>query len=148
MYIQLLFVFCLYFSYKDISIRKISNNSIILFAIFQLIYGFHSQCLYPTSAVIVLFVGFLFFTFNFISAGDVKLAVCFSLVLDIQYVYYAVIIMALFGGIQSVYYLFKHLVKLKLYQTSNVNAFGIPYGVAICVGFFLAVIISIFDYHK
>lgn len=97
------------------------------------------------SMFILLFLG-LFFNFcGLLGAGDIKYAAVLSLSLPMELLPQALLLTMLTGGVLALFYLFLHLIrraKPKVcgsLEEAQYNP-GIPYGVAISVGFYVMIL--------
>ncbi|MDP5253178.1 MULTISPECIES: prepilin peptidase [unclassified Vibrio] len=142
-YLIFLSLFYLHFSYWDIKKRKIKNLDLFLFLMFQCAFLIYFEHLYWLSSLVIFVGGFSLFLLRVIAAGDVKLATIFALGTDMSFIDDALMLMALIGGIQATYYLIKHIF-CKKNGNHSIKDKGIPYGVAICGGFYLGTLLTFF----
>ncbi|GLR73395.1 prepilin peptidase [Aliivibrio sifiae] len=87
--------------------------------------------------VIILVTGFFLFLLNIIAAGDVKLAVAFSIAVNPKYQLLVITIILLLGGVVALCQLIWNEYK----SDGKVN--GVPYGVPICIGYLFGIAASI-----
>ncbi|EEQ11070.1 hypothetical protein ymoll0001_34110 [Yersinia mollaretii ATCC 43969] len=117
--------------YSDIRHRIVSNKLIITVAITTLALGFAKNN--TVSIVIPLFAllaGYIIFHFNLIGGGDVKLITVLLLTLtpgqSLDFILYT----AIMGGVVMIIGM--------LINRSDIQQRGVPYAVAISIGFLLA----------
>lgn len=127
----LLVIKLLLICYSDIRHRIVSNKLIITIAITTLALGFAKNN--TVSIVIPLFAllaGYIIFHFNFIGGGDVKLITVLLLTLtpgqSLDFILYT----AIMGGVVMIIGM--------LINRSDIQQRGVPYAVAISIGFLLA----------
>lgn len=133
------------FSINDIKYRFIHNRHIIVLASFQTSFLIVLHLLNINSALIIFALGLVFFSFGFFGGGDIKYATILSLSLPMELLPHALLLTMLTGGVLACFYLLLRLVrraKAKVYggmEDSQYNP-GIPYGVAISVGFYVMIL--------
>jgi prepilin peptidase CpaA len=93
--------------------------------------------IYLTSALVVLTVGFVLFWRSWIAAGDIKLASALALALPMSQLPMAAILTGLAGGLVSLFYLMLN----HWFPNRKKRQVGIPYGVAISLGFCLVIVV-------
>ncbi|MBX9497869.1 prepilin peptidase [Yersinia enterocolitica] len=127
--LQLLFV-----CYSDIRYRTISNKFIITIAINALVLGFtmnHAvNIVIPFSA---LLIGYSLFHFHLIGGGDVKLITVLLLALTTAKSLDFILYTAMMGGVVMIIGM--------LVNREDIQQRGVPYAVAISVGFLLSFLI-------
>lgn len=96
----------------------------------QLAYGI-------MSALIILIISMVLFYLNIIAAGDGKLAAALAAAILPEQLLDAVMLTLFIGGALAVFYLIKDRLILKKKKGEDR---GLPYGVAISVGFYLTII--------
>ena len=115
-------------SVQDIISRKIANRLVLLLALLTCTLSLLSGSV-PNLALfgVTLLIGFFICQFNIIGAGDVKLVAALSLLFSQSHFYDFLFLTLLFGGAVALFSLFF------FYRSTTAN--GIPYGVAIALGF-------------
>lgn len=124
--ITILFLMAL--SWTDIKARVISNKIVLgmLMVIIPLAWMKYGQInLFP--AFIVLVVGFFLFTFHLIGAGDVKLISVLVLAIPTEQLLYF-FFFTTFSGLLLIVFGW-------LFYRQSIRQNGLPYGVAISLGF-------------
>ncbi len=125
---------CFYICITDFLYRKIQNGTLVLIAVLNLFVS--PLDVQIVSFLLVLSGGLLLYVLIPIGAGDIKYTATLSLAVPLSSLSSAYILTALAGGILSIIYLiFKKLLKEK----PN-NKEGIPYGIAISIGFYLIIL--------
>lgn len=71
---------------------------------------------------------------RFIGAGDIKLFAAYSMAIDPDYLVFSIVLVLFLGGLLSVVYMVMH------YLRKGKGEIGIPYGVAISLGFILPIV--------
>lgn len=120
----------IYLSWKDIKLRIIPHAGLLIlsfFVIFSLVIC--SQWPDLTLALLVLFIGFLFFCFNIIGGGDVKLMALLTLGLPQHTFYEFLLLTAFFGGVLALFGM--------CFFRRNFMKHGVPYSIAITAAYFL-----------
>jgi prepilin peptidase CpaA len=135
LYLVLILLACIYFSFKDIKQRIICNRSLAFLLLMQCLF-LSWQEIHPASCLLVLVIGLFLFGLRVIGAGDVKYAAVLALALTLNHLYLAVVLMGLVGGVLSVCYLLLN----KCSPNRQGARAGVPYGVAISIGFYLAIL--------
>ncbi|MHA2797092.1 A24 family peptidase [Vibrio harveyi] len=134
MYLLVLAIACLYVSITDFLHRKIQNNALLLLLLLQ---SFLSPLdLQITTFLLVLGIGLILYALIWIGAGDIKYAAVLSLTIPLNDLPWAYIMTAFAGGFLAIIY----LVTRKLISNTSSSQEGIPYGIAISVGFYLIIL--------
>jgi len=133
-YLLILAAVCLYVSVTDFMSRKIHHY--ILFILFFLQFFLSPLDVHIMSFFLVLGGGLLLYALIGIGAGDIKYAAVLSFVIPLHDLLPAFIMMAYAGGFLAIIYLLsKKLIKITLDGQE-----GLPYGIAISVGFYLVIL--------
>ena len=115
-------------SYTDIRDRIIDNNVILALLVIILPISFLKyQTIFILPAVFALMIGFLLFTLRVIGAGDVKLVSVLMLMIPLDELIYFFFFIA-FAGLLLI-------VVGWLFYRKSIKERGLPYGVAISLGF-------------
>lgn len=115
-------------SYTDIRDRIIDNNVILALLVIILPISFLKyQTIFILPAVFALMIGFLLFTLRVIGAGDVKLVSVLMLMIPLDELIYFFFFIA-FAGLLLI-------VVGWLFYRKSIRERGLPYGVAISLGF-------------
>ena len=134
LYLLVLAIACLYVSITDFLHRKIQNNALLLLLLLQ---SFLSPLdLQITTFLLVLGIGLILYALIWIGAGDIKYAAVLSLTIPLNDLPWAYIMTAFAGGFLAIIY----LVTRKLISNTSSSQEGIPYGIAISVGFYLIIL--------
>ncbi|MBT0068369.1 prepilin peptidase [Vibrio alginolyticus] len=134
MYLLVLAIACLYVSITDFLHRKIQNNALLLLLLLQ---SFLSPLdLQITTFLLVLGIGLILYALIWIGAGDIKYAAVLSLTIPLNDLPWAYIMTAFAGGFLAIIY----LITRKLISNTSSSQEGIPYGMAISVGFYLIIL--------
>ncbi|MGR5379763.1 A24 family peptidase [Vibrio harveyi] len=134
LYLLVLAIACLYVSITDFLHRKIQNNALLLLLLLQ---SFLSPLdLQITTFLLVLGIGLILYALIWIGAGDIKYAAVLSLTIPLNDLPWAYIMTAFAGGFLAIIY----LITRKLISNTSSNQEGIPYGIAISVGFYLIIL--------
>ncbi|WP_447469825.1 A24 family peptidase [Vibrio harveyi] len=134
MYLLVLAIACLYVSITDFLHRKIQNNALLLLLLLQ---SFLSPLdLQITTFLLVLGIGLILYALIWIGAGDIKYAAVLSLTIPLNDLPWAYIMTAFAGGFLAIIY----LVTRKLISNTSSRQEGLPYGIAISVGFYLIIL--------
>ena len=134
LYLMTLAILSIYVSATDFLYRKIQN-----YALFVLLF---LQCfISPLDIQIMSFLlmlggGLILYKLIWIGAGDIKYVVILSLTIPVNDLLLAFILTAFSGGILAISY----LVSKKLIRNKLGAQEGIPYGVAISIGFYLVIL--------
>ncbi|WP_230853668.1 prepilin peptidase, partial [Vibrio harveyi] len=133
-YLLVLAIACLYVSITDFLHRKIQNNALLLLLLLQ---SFLSPLdLQITTFLLVLGIGLILYALIWIGAGDIKYAAVLSLTIPLNDLPWAYIMTAFAGGFLAIIY----LITRKLISNTSSSQEGIPYGIAISVGFYLIIL--------
>ncbi|AIV07362.1 peptidase [Vibrio harveyi] len=134
LYLLVLAIACLYVSITDFLHRKIQNNALLLLLLLQ---SFLSPLdLQITTFLLVLGIGLILYALIWIGAGDIKYAAVLSLTIPLNDLPLAYIMTAFAGGFLAIIY----LITRKLISNTSSSQEGIPYGIAISVGFYLIIL--------
>ncbi|MFZ3512805.1 prepilin peptidase [Vibrio harveyi] len=134
LYLLVLAIACLYVSITDFLHRKIQNNALLLLLLLQ---SFLSPLdLQITTFLLVLVIGLILYALIWIGAGDIKYAAVLSLTIPLNDLPWAYIMTAFAGGFLAIIY----LVTRKLISNTSSSQEGLPYGIAISVGFYLIIL--------
>ncbi|MFZ3441365.1 A24 family peptidase [Vibrio harveyi] len=134
LYLLVLAIACLYVSITDFLHRKIQNNALLLLLLLQ---SFLSPLdLQITTFLLVLGIGLILYALIWIGAGDIKYAAVLSLAIPLNDLPWAYIMTAFAGGFLAIIY----LITRKLISNTSSSQEGIPYGIAISVGFYLIIL--------
>ncbi|AYB48500.1 tight adherance operon protein [Candidatus Williamhamiltonella defendens] len=130
--ISLFFVELSIVCYTDIKYRLISNKLVFMIAVTSILYGyFFNENINFLSAFIFLLIGFFIFVLGLMGGGDIKLITALILGLNhlqiLNFIFYTSIcgLLVLLLGM--------------LISFSDIKKRGIPYGVAIALGFLLSI---------
>ncbi|WP_253649812.1 prepilin peptidase [Vibrio sp. Y29_XK_CS5] len=134
LYLLVLAIACLYVSITDFLHRKIQNNALLLLLLLQ---SFLSPLdLQITTFLLVLGIGLILYALIWIGAGDIKYVAVLSLTIPLNDLPWAYIMTAFAGGFLAIIY----LITRKLISNTSSSQEGIPYGIAISVGFYLIIL--------
>ena len=134
LYLLVLAIACLYVSITDFLHRKIQNNALLLLLLLQ---SFLSPLdLQITTFLLVLGIGLILYALIWIGAGDIKYAAVLSLTIPLNDLPWAYIMTAFAAGFLAIIY----LITRKLISNTSSSQEGIPYGIAISVGFYLIIL--------
>lgn len=134
LYLLVLAIACLYVSITDFLHRKIQNNALLLLLLLQ---SFLSPLdLQITTFLLVLGIGLILYALIWIGAGDIKYAAVLSLTIPLNDLPWAYIMTAFAGGFLAIIY----LITRKLISNTSSSQEGLPYGIAISVGFYLIIL--------
>lgn len=134
LYLLVLAIACLYVSITDFLHRKIQNNALLLLLLLQ---SFLSPLdLQITTFLLVLGIGLILYALIWIGAGDIKYAAVLSLTIPLNDLPWAYIMTAFAGGFLAIIY----SITRKLIGNTSSSQEGIPYGIAISVGFYLIIL--------
>ncbi|WP_428751162.1 A24 family peptidase [Vibrio cionasavignyae] len=121
---------------SDVALRKISNIfGVIIFmcSILLLLETKQELTMHFLSLCIVSVIVLTAFGLNILGGGDVKLMLAFSIAIPIHYLGDAIFNVAIVGGMLSILYLVKYRVLRFVPEGGEA---GLPYGIAISLGFF------------
>lgn len=134
LYLLVLAIACLYVSITDFLHRKIQNNALLLLLLLQ---SFVSPLdLHITTFLLVLGAGLILYALIWIGAGDIKYAAVLSLTIPLNDLPWAYIMTVFSGGFLAIIY----IITRKLISNTSSSQEGIPYGIAISVGFYLIIL--------
>ncbi|OIN25688.1 prepilin peptidase [Vibrio barjaei] len=133
MYLLVLMFVCLVIAIVDFHYRKIHNYMLLVLLLVQCFLS--PSDIQFTTFLLVLGIGLLVYSLIWIGAGDIKYAAILSLAIPLNYLPWAYIITGFVGGIIAmVYWTSKKILGNKYHKQE-----GIPYGIAISVGFYLVI---------
>ncbi len=93
------------------------------------------------SFLLVLGGGLIVYALIWIGAGDIKYAAVLSLTIPLSDLLWAFVMTAFTGGFLAVIYLvYNKLISKRLVRKTSNGQQGIPYGIAISVGFYLVIL--------
>nr|WP_275665476.1 prepilin peptidase [Vibrio sp. Isolate33] len=144
LYLTILLTVCACCSLIDIKFRIIKMVALLLILFIQVYLLSLGGCLYFSTTSIVLLAGVIVYSFRLLGGGDIKYAAVLSLSLPMELLPSALLLTMLAGGVlASFYLLFNFVRRIKAnvnggVDDSQYNA-GIPYGVAISVGFYVMI---------
>lgn len=134
---------CFVVSLSDIRERTIKNSHVAVIAVLAMVIGSADYSLASIwilgicwSALLVLHI------FNLMGGGDVKLIAAFSLALPTTFLLPALVLVAVFGGMLAIIYLLKFWWMSRRNKEHDSAQIGLPYGIAICCGFYLALVLN------
>ncbi|MDP8039594.1 MULTISPECIES: A24 family peptidase [Pasteurellaceae] len=115
-------------SWTDISARIISNKAVLvlLITLLPFCWMFHKQ-VFLIPAMITFVIGFLLFILKVIGGGDVKLITVLMLAIPYKQVTSFLFLTSFFGLLLVIFGW--------LFFRKNIKKQGLPYGVAISLGF-------------
>ncbi|PME34756.1 peptidase [Vibrio sp. 10N.286.55.E10] len=138
-YLVGLAILIIYVSATDFLYRKIQNNALYVLLLLQC--SLSPLDIQTISFLLVLSIGLVLYKLIWIGAGDIKYASVLSLTIPVHDLVWALVMMALSGGILVVFYLVKTKLINKILAKKTLNdQKGIPYGVAISIGFYLVIL--------
>lgn len=125
----------IYGSITDLKSRILSNRLVLfLLPVMLLIAVLQFREVFIFTALGVLFIGFLLFLVNAVGAGDVKLLFVLSLAIEPQHLIVFFFFVAIFGAL---------LILLGLiFKGLQIRKYGVPYGVAIALGYFTFIMLQ------
>ncbi|MEZ9245068.1 prepilin peptidase [Vibrio lentus] len=139
MYLLFLAIVCVYVSVTDFLYRKIQNYALLILLFLQCFLS--PLDIQIMSFLLVLGGGLLVYALIWIGAGDIKYAAVLSLTIPLNDLLWAFVMTAFTGGFLAVIYLVNNkLISKKLIRKASNNQQGIPYGIAISVGFYLVIL--------
>ncbi|WP_305403465.1 A24 family peptidase [Photobacterium leiognathi] len=125
----------------DIRCRKIPNILCLITAICCLIFAYQHHYLASSllSSITVLLGSIVLFYLNIMGAGDGKFAAALALAIPWQQLNIALFLTVIVGGVLAVIYFIKYrlILRNKIKQDP-----GLPYGVAIGLGFFIPILMN------
>lgn len=126
-------------SASDFLYRKIQNNTLCVLLLLQCFLS--PLDIQAISFLLVLSIGLILYKLIWIGAGDIKYASVLSLTIPVHDLVWALVMMAFSGGVLVVFYLVKTKLISKILAKKTLNdQKGIPYGVAISIGFYLVIL--------
>ncbi|UPR34214.1 prepilin peptidase [Vibrio cyclitrophicus] len=138
-YLLLLAIVCVYVSVTDFLYRKIQNHALLILLFLQCFLS--PLDIQIMSFLLVLGGGLIAYALIWIGAGDIKYAAVLSLTIPLNDLLWAFVMTAFAGGFLAVIYLLKNkLISKKLTRKTSNDQQGIPYGIAISVGFYLVIL--------
>lgn len=139
MYLLLLAIVCVYVSVTDFLYRKIQNHTLLILLFLQCFLS--PLDIQIMSFLLVLGGGLIVYALIWIGAGDIKYAAVLSLTIPLNDLHWAFVMTAFAGGFLAVIYLVNNkLISKKLTRKTSNYQQGIPYGIAISVGFYLVIL--------
>ncbi|TKF53078.1 peptidase [Vibrio lentus] len=139
MYLLILAIVCVYVSVTDFLYRKIQNFALLILLFLQCFLS--PLDIQIMSFLLVLGGGLLVYALIWIGAGDIKYAAVLSLTIPLNDLLWAFVMTAFTGGFLAVIYLVNNkLISKKLIRKASSDQQGIPYGIAISVGFYLVIL--------
>lgn len=138
-----LLITCLIISISDARDRRIENKHVVIIAIVALALGFSDY-----SANSLWYLGtcwaalILLHRLRVMGGGDVKLIAAFSLSLPSVGLWFALWLVVIFGGVLAIFYLAKRILQTQKRVKPSIPT-GLPYGIAICSGFYVVLITRI-----
>ena len=139
MYLLILAIVCVYVSVTDFLYRKIQNYALLILLFLQCFLS--PLDIQIMSFLLVLGGGLLVYALIWIGAGDIKYAAVLSLTIPLNDLLWAFVMTAFTGGFLAVIYLVNNkLISKKLIRKVSNDQQGIPYGIAISVGFYLVIL--------
>lgn len=139
MYLLILAIVCVYVSVTDFLYRKIQNYALLILLFLQCFLS--PLDIQIMSFLLVLGGGLLVYALIWIGAGDIKYAAVLSLTIPLNDLLWAFVMTAFAGGFLAVIYLVNNkLISKKLIRKASNDQQGIPYGIAISVGFYLVIL--------
>ncbi|OBS97453.1 peptidase [Vibrio tasmaniensis] len=139
MYLLILAIVCVNVSVTDFLYRKIQNYALLILLFLQCFLS--PLDIQIMSFLLVLGGGLLVYALIWIGAGDIKYAAVLSLTIPLNDLLWAFVMTAFTGGFLAVIYLVNNkLISKKLIRKASNNQQGIPYGIAISVGFYLVIL--------
>jgi prepilin peptidase CpaA len=133
-YLLLLIVVCIYISISDFFYRRIQNHALLILLILQCFLS--PLDIQITSFLLVLGGGLIVYSLIWIGAGDIKYVAALSLTIPLNDLLWAFVMTAFSGGVLASIY----LINKKLARKKPNDQQGIPYGIAISVGFYLVIL--------
>ncbi|MEZ8368951.1 prepilin peptidase [Vibrio splendidus] len=139
MYLLILAIVCVYVSVTDFLYRKIQNYALLILLFLQCFLS--PLDIQIMSFLLVLGGGLLVYALIWIGAGDIKYAAVLSLTIPLNDLLWALVMTAFTGGFLAVIYLvYNKLISKKLIRKASNDQQGIPYGIAISIGFYLVIL--------
>ncbi|CAK1969821.1 prepilin peptidase CpaA [Vibrio crassostreae] len=139
MYLLILAIVGVYVSVTDFLYRKIQNHALLILLFLQCFLS--PLDIQIMSSLLVLGGGLIVYALIWIGAGDIKYAAVLSLTIPLNDLHWAFVMTAFAGGFLAVIYLVNNkLISKKLTRKTSSDQQGIPYGIAISVGFYLVIL--------
>ncbi|MEZ9336442.1 prepilin peptidase [Vibrio splendidus] len=139
MYLLILAIVCVYVSVIDFLYRKIQNYALLILLFLQCFLS--PLDIQIMSFLLVLGGGLLVYALIWIGAGDIKYSAVLSLTIPLNDLLWAFVMTAFAGGFLAVIYLVNNKpISKKLIRKASNDQQGIPYGIAISVGFYLVIL--------
>ncbi|MEZ9289569.1 prepilin peptidase [Vibrio lentus] len=139
MYLLILAIVCVYVSVTDFLYRKIQNYALLILLFLQCFLS--PLDIQIMSFLLVLGGGLLVYALIWIGAGDIKYSAVLSLTIPLNDLLWAFVMTAFTGGFLAVIYLVNNkLISKKLIRKASNDQQGIPYGIAISIGFYLVIL--------
>ena len=137
-YLLILLLCGLYTSFSDFYSRKISNNVVVIIAVFSLLLCVNQQSYFSlVTAGLLLAAGFLLNLLGVWGAGDAKLIAAYAIGIKPEWQLLSLSLIGFLGGIIAcVYWIYGRFSCLG-------NDKGIPYGIPICIGSLFGILVSI-----
>lgn len=119
--------------------RTIKNKHVLILGLCAWLISIHQPwALYAVAySAILLSAGVVLFHLGWVGGGDIKLVAALSLAVAPAFLPAALICMLLAGGVLAAAYWMKYR-----WWQHDIADRGLPYGVAICVGFYPLIILS------
>ncbi|MGF1724405.1 A24 family peptidase [Photobacterium nomapromontoriensis] len=125
-------------SISDITFRRIPNIAIVvILGITFILNGQHDVLNGWYSAIIVLCLSIILVAMKVIAAGDSKLATVLALAIPLSSLLLALWLTCLIGGMLALIYWVKYRIANKTLSGKDP---GLPYGVAISIGFYIPIL--------
>ena len=138
-YLLILVIVCVYVSATDFLYRKIQNYALLILLFLQCFLS--PLDIQIMSFLLVLGGGLIVYALIWIGAGDIKYAAVLSLTIPLSDLLWAFVMTAFTGGFLAVIYLvYNKLISKRLVKKTSNGQQGIPYGIAISVGFYLVIL--------
>ncbi|CAK2132727.1 prepilin peptidase CpaA [Vibrio crassostreae] len=138
-YLLILAIVGVYVSVTDFLYRKIQNHALLILLFLQCFLS--PLDIQIMSSLLVLGGGLIVYALIWIGAGDIKYAAVLSLTIPLNDLHWAFVMTAFAGGFLAVIYLVNNkLISKKLTRKTSSDQQGIPYGIAISVGFYLVIL--------
>lgn len=138
-YLLILVIVCVYVSATDFLYRKIQNHTLLILLFLQCFLS--PLDIQIMSFLLVLGGGLIVYALIWIGAGDIKYAAVLSLTIPLNDLLWAFVMTAFAGGFLAVIYLvYNKLISKRLVRKTSNGQQGIPYGIAISLGFYLVIL--------
>nr|PMJ93740.1 hypothetical protein BCU10_00965 [Vibrio splendidus]PMK61143.1 hypothetical protein BCT96_02540 [Vibrio splendidus] len=144
MYLVTLFFMCFYISLIDVKNRIIRNSALLVLCFTYIPLIFVDEGLFLYSFFTGIIIGTFIYPLGLLGGGDIKYAAVLSLSLPMGLLPSALLLTMLTGGVLASFYLllnFARRIKANANGGVDDNQYntGIPYGVAISVGFYVMI---------